>query len=41
MDRGMLTGLVLLDLSSEFDTVDHKMMLRGQIDLGFGGSHGY
>ncbi|XP_030845633.1 uncharacterized protein LOC115925755 [Strongylocentrotus purpuratus] len=38
MDRGMLTGLVLLDLSSAFDTVDHRVLLQRLQEVGIGGS---
>ena len=38
MDRGMLTGLVVLDLSSAFDTVDHRVLLQRLQEVGIGGS---
>ena len=33
MDVGKITAMVLLDLSSAFDTVDHEIMLNELISL--------
>ena len=35
MDKGQLTGMVFLDLSKAFDTIDHDLMLNKLISLGF------
>lgn len=35
MDKGQLTGMVFLDLSKAFDTIDHYLMLDKLISLGF------
>ena len=38
IDKGQLTGMVFLDLSKAFDTIDHDTMLNKLQDLGFSGS---
>ena len=38
MDKGQLTGMVFLDLSKAFDTIDHDIMLNKLISLGFSDS---
>ena len=38
MDKGQLTGMVFLDLSKAFDTIDHDIMLKKLISLGFSDS---
>ena len=38
MDQGLLTALVLLDLSSAFDTVDHDLELKQLREQGINGS---
>ena len=35
MDKGQLTGMVFLDLSKAFDTIDHDLMLNKLISHGF------
>ena len=38
MDKGQLTGMVFLDLSKAFNTIDHDIMLKKLISLGFSDS---
>ena len=38
IDKGQLTGMVFLDLSKAFDTIDHDTMLNKLQDLAFSGS---
>ena len=38
MDKGQLTGMVFLDLSKAFDTIDHDIVLKKLISLGFSDS---
>ena len=38
MDKGQLTGMVFLDLSKAFDTIDHDIMLKKLISIGFSDS---
>ena len=35
IDRGRLTGMIFLDLTKAFDTIDHDVMLNKLLDLGF------
>ena len=38
MDKGLLTGSVFIDLSKSFDTLDHELMLKKLVLLGFSDS---
>ena len=35
LDKGMHTGMILIDLQKEFHTLDHKILLEKIICLGF------
>ena len=34
-DRGMMTGMILIDLQKAFDTIDHDMLLQKLYAIGF------
>ena len=34
-DKGLYTGMILIDLQKAFDTIDHKLLLKKMIFLGF------
>ena len=35
MDKGMLTGMILINLKKAFDALDHKILLKKMTCLGF------